>query len=280
MKHTTALLALSVTLAASPTLAAAQTVTRVTPAVASPEAVTILRGSQLSLETQVRFQLSVGGFVGIWTEPGEVLSVFDGGILVRVPRSSVSFVPPGIEGSSPMGAFTVQNPGKPASAFIPFYFLEGTGGFLANTGLGTPNPNGLGRPVISFDPARPPAQTGAQELTGIDPKALGPGAPFPGNASFAMRLENAAPGAQPFLVLAAPGPPLPFRGGVLAVDLRSVVATLAGPVVDASGVSELPLPVPASLAGGPAVAAQWWFRDPGSGRLQFSNALQLEFGVF
>lgn len=276
MKHATALLALSVTLAASPTLGEAQTVARVTPAVASPEAVTMLRGSQLSLETQVRFQLSVGGFVGIWTEPGEVLSAFDGGILVRVPRSSVSFVPPGIEGSSPLGTFTVQNPGSPASASIPFYYLEGTGGFLANTGLGTPNPNGLGRPVISFDPAR----TGTRERTAIDPKALGPGAPFPGNASFAMRLENAAPGAQPFLVLAAPGPPLPFRGGVLAVDLRNVVATLAGPTVDASGISELPLPVPASLAGGPSVAAQWWFRDPSSGRLQFSNALQLEFGLF
>ena len=274
MKRTTFLLSLLVTVAASPSIAA-QTVTRVTPAVASPEYVTMLAGSDLSLETQVLFHLSVGGFVGNWTEPGEVLSVFDGGIMVLVPLSTVSFVPPGIQGSSPAGMFTVQNPRGSASAPIPFYFLEGTGGFLANTGLGTMNPNGLGRPVISFDPAR----TGPEAGTAIDPKALGPGAPVPGNLDFAMRLENATPGAQPFLVIGAPGPALPFRGGVIAVDLRNVFTIRAGPPVDASGVSALPLSTPARLAGGPAATAQWFFRDPASGRLMLSNALQLEFGL-
>ncbi len=276
MKHTTFLLSLLVTVAASPSIGEAQTVTRATPAVASPGFVTMLEGSSLSLETQVLFHLSVGGFVGNWTEPGEVLSVFDGGILVLVPLSTVSFVPPGIQGSTPIGMLTVQNPSPSVPAVTPFYFLEGTGGFLANTGLGTTNPNGPGRPSISFDPAR----TGPEAGTAIDPKALGPGAPVPGNLDFAMRLENATPGAQPFLVIGAPGPALPFRGGVIAVDLRNVFTIRAGPPVDASGVSALPLSIPARLAGGPAATAQWFFRDPASGQLMLSNALQLEFGLF
>ncbi len=253
--------------------AEAQSVTRITPPVASPGSTVLVDGQGLGAATHVRFTGFVGGFVGTLTVDAPVVSASDTRVVAVVPAIN-AFIPPGqAQGGSPFGELRVA---KLAGLGLfwetlpsDFYLFEGTGGFLANDGLGTTQSNAV-RSVAAFDPGPP-------VFSDTLFKALGTGAPVPGNASYVQRLEAAVPGSVPILFVAPPGPGIPLGDGSIAIDLVTQYLILAGPQVDANGDASLPLPVPATLLGAGPVVLQWAHYDVVGASLGISNALVVTF---
>jgi hypothetical protein len=247
----------------------AQTITRVTPAVASPGSVVILEGSGLAGTTELLFTGFVGGFAGSFTIPSPALSASATRVTTTVPTIPGWIPPKEIQGGSPFGQVRAKGAGFETANF-PFYLLEGTGGVLANAGLGTTGPGG-DRAAVSFDPGVPMPVPG-------DPfKPLGTGAPVPGNLACVLRLEAAEPGTLSVLVVGAPGPALAFGDGLIAVNPGVLWLVAPGTVVDGAGDASTPLPVPASLVGFGGITAQWGTVDAGTGAIELSSALLMTF---
>lgn len=227
----------------------AQVVDRIVPEVFSPGDVVTLHGHGLGTLTQVGFTATVGGFAMTWTliQPPSVVT--DTELLVVAPKFG-NFVPP-IAGSSPLG-----HVGGVLFAAQAAFFTQGTFGQTTTAGKGSPTPqSALDKLAVSF--------------------VLASGGPELGNSNFRLMLEQAPPGAQAFVVAGLPAAaPLPFAGGVLAVDLQGPWLLLGPFAVNAQGDATAPLPIPASV--GATVALQWFTRDPATQAPLISNALVAE----
>jgi hypothetical protein len=253
----------------------AQAVERVSPETASDGYLITISGANLGGATEVVFRASVGGFVGVWTQTAAVESASFDRVTAFVPEIIAGWAPPGVQGSTPIGTVAVRKSSGLGPFWetlsTPFYFLQGTLGFLENSGLGVTQPAGEGRASIAFDPL------GATGLAAGSSSVFGPGAPLPGNLDFEMQLVGAAPGALPLLVVGAPGAGFPFGDGVVAISPGAVFLTLVGSAVDAHGDASVALPIPSSVAGIGSLTAQWGWVDPTAGSISISSGLQMTF---
>jgi hypothetical protein len=223
----------------------AQTLKEVVPAAFAPGDIVSVRGSNLDLLTQVSFKAIVGGFLGVHTINQPVLTATPDEVLVAAPLFN-SFAPP-FAGSTPFGTL---------GGSLPVYFMEGTFGQTTTAGKGSPSPTfPLDKVVVDF--------------------VLANGGPQPNNASFTLKMENGPSVGAAFVIAGRPaGMPVPFAGGVLAVDLN-VPFVLLGPFpVDAQGTALAPLPLPAPL--GATIALQWFTHGAGSNQKLISNGLVVE----
>lgn len=224
---------------------------------AGPGTLIALEGTGLEGTTHVRFHAFVGGFVGLWVQDEAVVAASANRVTVAVPDIVAGWITVGPQAGSPYGKLQTVGAGGSTSNQLDFYFFEGTGGFLANAGLGTTQSTGQGRSIISFD--------------------IDGGPPSSGNPNFAPTLHNAVPGASPLLAVGLPGAPLPFSDGVLAVDLGVIYAIAAGSVVDAAGNADIgTLPMPLIPPGG-LLAMQWGYLDPVTLTIELSNGLTASY---
>lgn len=240
-------------IAALPGVARAQSITRVTPEVASVGDTVILTGTNLQNTTQVRFFATVGGFIGVWTANVMPSSVSATRVTAIVPQMA-AFAPPG---ASPPGipVGTVRTIGPAASNELPFYFLQATPS-VTTVGTGTTQPGAIGKPVVGF--------------------TIAGGAPESPNPSFVLTLENAIPGTVAALLLGLPGtPPYPMIGdGTFVLDPFTQVIVLPPLPVDAQGDIKLPAAIPAGVTS--VTASIQWLVVQGPS-LYLSNGLTVAF---
>ncbi len=229
------------------------------PPVAEPGDVLAIEGTGLSATAHVDFLAIVGGFIGFTHVVVPPLSVSDTRVEVEVPLIGHFLPPPPLADGDPLGNVGLLDAGfQLLGTQQPLWYLEITFGAVQTVGQGSPQlaPD-TGEIVVGFDQAG--------------------GAPAAGNAAFELELHNATPGAQAFVLAGRPDlPPHPvINGGELVADL-TVPFVLLGPYpVDAAGVAQAPLPVPAAAAGA-TVALQWAFRHPQDNSLRVSSALQAQ----
>ena len=235
----------------------AQTIARIDGEAASPGTLITIAGTGLASTTHIRFQADVGGFVGVWDQDEPVQSVSATGVTVLVPDIVAGFVLEGPSSGSPFGQLRAVDSSSTLSNTLPFYFFEGSGGFLANAGLGTTQSTGQGRSIISFDLAGKP--------------------PTSDNPNFTPTLHNAVPGVLPFLAVGLPGPDLPLDDGILAVNVTSLFIIAPGSVVDFDGNAALsPLPIP-PIPPGTQLSMQWGYLDPATQTFELSNGMDLDY---
>ena len=121
---------------------------------------------------------------------------------------------------------------------------------------------------------------GVPGSAGLQPRIDGSGGfPNVGNANFAVRMDNASPGASLLFVLGGgTGPGIPLFCGNLWVS--PVVFSIPG-VASPSGSAPLPLPIPAGPAlGGVALYAQGLVIDPGACQgIAMTSGLMIEIGL-
>ena len=249
-------------------LLSAQTIDEVVPPVAAPGDEVILRGSGLGGTVQVSFTAQVGGFVGVLLKGVTPSAVSDSEVRALVPAMQAFVGPIGAAPSSPYGEVSIQLLTPVVVPGAQFFFVEETMGALATLGQGSslPTPAPALRPTIAFD-----LGLGAPL---VPPAGLPPGSPFQPNPNFTPRLHDGLPGQLPFLLVGAPAaPPFPLLGdGTLVVNPAQAIS-LAAPPVDASGRSELPLPVPPGVSG--TVSLQWVLLDLIALEAYVSNGLRV-----
>ncbi len=226
---------------------------RVLPEAASPGDLVILVGTNLANTNDVTFVAAVGGFAGVHTIHQPVVSVSATQVRVLMPTVG-NFLPPNVQGSSPIGSIAVRTVGGVTSAPLTFYFMEQTAGRVHTAGIGTTQANpGQGRPVISFPPTS---------------------APIAGNTASIIRVANGTVGLQADLVIGTPiaTPFIAVGDGLVAIDvLGAPFFAVTAPVpVDALGDASLTFNIPPS-ASGLTVALQW--ATSTTGFLFISNGL-------
>lgn len=240
---------------------AAQQIDSVAPQVGSPGDLVLLRGSGFNSpiggQTTVDFTANVGGFVGQWTEPAQIVSQTNTEIWLLTPDITAGFVPP-VAGGTPYGALTVSVEGA-GKQDAPFYFVEGVDppGSMDTLQVGTSQSTGQGKPVIDF------------ELDFDEPAA--------GVTAASFRVQNAIPGALCFLLAGAEATPpyLPFGDGSFVLSPSAFVFLTQPPVAaSATGAATHKMSIPISTAD-ETIALQWVVLDFAQLDIAVSTALRI-----
>ena len=231
--------------------AEAQTIQRITPEAASIGDTVILTGTNLQSTTAVRFFAIVGGFVGTWTVDVVPTSVTATRVTAVVPQMAGfapdDATPPG----EPVG--TVSALGLGLSNTVEFFYLQATPE-IETVGQGSPQPGGLGAPVIGFT------------IAGGPPESPNPG--------FVLTLENAIPNTPAILGIGLPGSePFPVvGGGTFILDPTAPIIFVPPLVSDASGDIKVPASIPAGVTG--TISLQWIELSPAP---LVSNGMKIAF---
>ena len=243
-------------------LVAQPTISRVTPAAASPGDLVIISGSGLGAATSVQFFAVVGGFVGVWTVNVIPSSQSPTRVTAVVPQMAgfapPNAIPPGIALGTV--AIVVPDPLNPSGStttnLLPFHYLQAEA-TVTTLGTGsTQQQPGLGKAVIAF------------QIAG--------GAPIPGNNSFVLSCENSTPGSSGILAVGSPAttPYIPVGDGTLVIDLAAPYILLQPFLSDANGDIFLPAAMPPAPFG-VSLSLQWGLFDP-LGGFSISNGMQID----
>jgi hypothetical protein len=231
-------------------------VASVLPEAAAPGDEIVIRGFGFTPTTQVAFQASVGGALGLETKVVVPTSVSFLEIVVTMPSFASFTAPPSPLAGDPFGIVYSFDGGSAISNALAVFFMECTFGQSTTAGLGTTQSDGK-HAATSFT-------------------ALG-GPPVPGNASFVLTLDNAVPGSPAALGFGLPSFfPLPIGDGLLMLQWNPGPEVLPfGFIADADGRATFPVAIP-NISLNMTIAIQWGFVDAGNNVVCVAKALLVQ----